>query len=177
VSQTSETVEFPPTFVVVVDSSVLIDIKKMVGINDQWDLLTSMSQLVLSGSLTFPKHVAKELAAGQHPDAPGAWVNHAKRDVRHKEPTEDTLAKVLEVAPEVVDLEATADREIADPYVAAMAVEIKERHTGCRVVVATNDVVDRLPLKLSLLTACERLDIEVCTPKQFIDWVRDGIEP
>lgn len=176
-SQTSEPEAFPPPLVVIVDSSVLIDIKKKVGINDQWDLLIAMSELVAAGALAFPKQVAKELANGQHPDAPGVWVNRAKRDVCHSEPTEDTLTKVLEVAPEVVDVEATAEREVADPYVAAMAVEIESVYSGCRVIVATNDVVDRLPLKLSLLTACQRLGIEVCTPEQFIAWVTEGTEP
>lgn len=177
-SQTSKPEDgFPPPFVVVMDANVLIDFKSKVGINDQWDLLLRMSELVRSGALTFPKQVAQELADGKHPDAPGAWVNNAKRDVRHRQPSEDTLAKVLEVAPEVVDLEATNEREVADPYVAAMAVEIEARHNGCRVVVATNDVVDRLPLKLSLLTACSRLGIEVCTLEQFIGWVKDGPAP
>ena len=159
--------------VVIVDSSVLIDMKHKVGINEQWDVLMTMSSLVAAGALAFPKQVAKELANGQHPDAPGVWANRAKRDVCHREPSEATLSKVLEVAPEVVDLEATADREIADPYVAAMAVEIQVR-TGSLVVVATNDRIDRLPLKLSLLTACGRLGISVCSTEQFLEWVKGG---
>jgi hypothetical protein len=151
--------------------------KSMVKIDDQWSRLIHMSDLVRAGALTFPRQVAKELANGQFPDAPGAWIGYAKRDVCHPEPAEETLVKVLEVAPNLVDFEATADREVADPYVAAMALEIESRHNGCRVIVATNDIVDRLPLKLSLLTACTRLGIEVCSPEDFIAWVIDGTEP
>lgn len=87
----------------------------------------------------------KRLANGQFPDAPGAWIGYAKRGICHSEPAEETLVKVLEVAPNLVDFEGTADREMADPYVAAMSLEIEPRHNGCCVIVATNDIVDRLP--------------------------------
>lgn len=169
--------DFPPPFVVVVDTNVLIKFKSIVKIDDQWSRLMHMSDLVRAGALTFPRQVAKELAYGQFPDAPGAWIGHAKGDICHPEPAEETLVRVLEVAPDLVDVEATADREVADPYVAAMAVEIQGRHSGCRVLVATNDIVDRLPVKLSLLTACTRLGVDVCSPEEFIAWVTDGAEP
>lgn len=168
---------FPPALVATVDTSALIAFKGLVKIDDQWGLLMRMSDLVREGAITFPKQVTKELAYGQHPDAPGAWIGSAKSDVCHPQPGDETLVKVLEVAPQLVDYEATADREVADPYVAAMAHEVGARHNGCRVVVVTNDVVDRLPLKLSLRTACERLGIEVWSPEDFIAWVIDGTEP
>jgi hypothetical protein len=168
---------FPPPTVFVVDTSAIIEFKGLVKIDDQWGHLLHMSDLVRSGALTFPRQVAKELAYGQHPDAPGAWIGNAKRDVCHAQPSEETLVKVLEVAPQLVDYETTADREVADPYVAAMAHEIAARHNGCRVIVATNDVVDRLPLKLSLKTACERLGVEVCSAASLIAWVSDGTVP
>jgi len=41
-----------------------------------------------------------------------------------------------------VDVEATNDQEVADPYAAAMAYEIGKRQQGCQVVVATDDFVD-----------------------------------
>ena len=168
---------FPPSLVVVVDTSALIAFKGLVKIDDQWGLLMRMSDLVREGAITFPKQVAKELAYGQYPDAPGAWIGNAKGDICHPQPAEDTLVKVLEIAPQLVDYEATADREVADPYVAAMAHEVETRHNGCRVVVATNDVVDRLPLKVSLRTACEGLGVEVWSPEDLIAWVRDSTEP
>jgi hypothetical protein len=173
---TDEGEEFPPPFVMVIDTSALIAFKVLVSINDQWDLLMRMSDLVRTGAITFPRQVARELADGAHPDAPGAWIGNAKRDVRHPNPAEETLVKVLEVAPQLVDIEAT-DREVADPYIAAMAHEIATRHDGCRVVVATKDVVDRLPAKLSLLTACNRLGVETCSPEDFVAWLRDGTDP
>lgn len=173
----SEPDGFPPPIVVVVDTSSLIAFKRLVKIDDQWGRLMHMSDLVNDGSLCFPRQVARELSYGQHPDAPGAWIGSAKKNVCHPQPSEETLVKVLEVAPQLVDYEATADREVADPYVAAMAVDIDSKHNGCRVVVATGDVVDRLPLKVSLMTACGSLGIEVWTPEQLVAWVADGTLP
>jgi len=128
-----------------------------VSIDDQWDFLLRMTELVRSGHLAFPRQVAKELAYGQYPDAPGAWIGSAKRNVSHPEPSEETLRMVLTVADRLVDAEATDDREPADPYVAAMACEIPRRYPGCRSVVATDDRVDRLPAKLSLVTGPSKL--------------------
>lgn len=165
-----------PETACVVDSSVLIQLKRLVSIDDQWDLLLRMTELVRSAYLTFPRQVAAELAYGQYPDAPGAWIGNAKRHVCHPQPSEDTLRYVLSVAEQLVDFEATRDREVADPYVAAMACEIANHYLGCRVVVATDDYVDRLPAKLSLATACKRLDIERWTPEQFIAWVNGSTD-
>ena len=72
--------------VCIVDTSVLIMLKRLVKIDDQWDLLLRMTELVRSGHLAFPRQVAKELAYGQYPDAPGAWIGSAKRDVCHPQP-------------------------------------------------------------------------------------------
>lgn len=62
----------------VVDTSVLIEFKRLVKIDEQWSLLTRMLTLVEDGSLTFPRQVSKELQAIKFPDAPGAWIGHAK---------------------------------------------------------------------------------------------------
>lgn len=157
--------------VCVIDSSVLIKLKRIVDLDDQWDLLLHMTEQVQSGQLCFPSQVAKELAAVQYPDAPGAWIGSAKRHVCHAQPSEETLRQVLAVAEQLVDAEATTSgREVADPYVVAMAHEISHRYPRCRVAVATDDHVDRLPSKLSLATACNRLGIERWTPDQFIAW-------
>jgi rRNA maturation endonuclease Nob1 len=157
--------------VCVVDTSVLIKLKRLVRIDDQWDMLSRMSELVRSGQLAFPRQVAAELAYGQYPDAPGAWIGSAKRHVCYSPPSEDTLRRILEVAEQLVDAEANSDHDVADPYVVAMAYEITSQHPGCRVTVATDDYVDRLPMKLSLTTACQRFNIERWTPEQFIAWV------
>jgi rRNA maturation endonuclease Nob1 len=156
----------------VIDTSVMIEFKATVGIERQWDLLSSMTDLVKTGRIAFPRQVARELSQARHPDAPGAWIASAKRDVQHPEPAEQTLVRVLQ-AGQLVDVNAPADREVADPYVAALALEIVERHPQSHVVVVTNDIVDRLPMKIALRTACERLGLQTCTMQPFVDWLDD----
>lgn len=160
--------------VVVLDTSVLIAFKKIVPITQQWALLGVMTGLVQEGRLAFPKQVVKELSLGQHPDAPGAWIA-SKLKGQHPQPAETSLARVLGVA-QLVDVEATAEREAADPYLVAMALEIREAHPGGRVVIATEDVVDRMPSKESIGTACERLQIERWSAEQFVEWIRAWLE-
>lgn len=124
--------DFPPALVVVIDTSVLIEFKRIVPVQKQWDLLLMMSDLVESGHLCFPKEVARELADAQHPDAPGVWANGCTGHARHRLPSYDALAEVLGVAPLLQDIEA--EKDIADPYVAAMGDQrpAQRRERGCR---------------------------------------------
>ena len=81
---------------------MLLHFKRVVGLDEQWDLLTRMRELVVSGALAFPRQVFKELSGVKFPDAPGAWVGSAHRQVCHPQPSEATLVRVLEVAGELV---------------------------------------------------------------------------
>jgi hypothetical protein len=65
-----------------------------------------------------------------------------------------------------------ADTEVADPYVVAMAWEIQEASSNRRVIVVTDDRIDRMPAKESVVTACERLGISYCPTSAFVKWVR-----
>jgi Domain of unknown function (DUF4411) len=163
-----------PDEIYVLDSCLLIRIKRIVKVDDQWPLLAAMLDLVRSGSLCFPRQVATEVADQRWPDAPGAWVGHAKDHVCHREPADGCVSQVLAAAADLIDADATGP-EPADPYVAAMALQLKSVYANTRVVVASDDKVDRLPLKLSLKTACDRLGIEFCEPEPFLAWLRGRI--
>lgn len=159
--------------VCVVDTNCLINLKRLVVISEQWAMLLYMTSLVKAGQLAFPRQVAKELEGVQYPDAPGAWVSDAKHHVVHREPSEETLRRVLRIA-QLVDPAATNTNEVADPYVAAMACELNDL-PEYRVVVATDDEVDRMPAKESLKTACDRLGLERWTSGEFVNWIREGM--
>jgi rRNA maturation endonuclease Nob1 len=162
-----------PPVICVIDASALIHLKREVGLDEQWELLMRMHGLVVDGALAFPRQVHKELSVAKYPDAPGAWAGAANKVVWHPQPSDDTMSRVLEVASQLVEVNLTPDREVADPYVAAMALELTERHPSSRVVVVTDDVVDRMPLKISLRTGCERLSLQQCGLGPFVEWVRD----
>lgn len=166
---------FPPPLVVIVDTSVLIELKRIVPVGKQWGLLNLMSELLDAGHLAYPRQVSREMAVAQFPDAPGAWATGCNGHARHSEPRDDSIAEVLGVA-QLVDAEAEAQPEAADPYVAAMAWELRQRHPDCQVVVATNDVRDRLPVKEALATACARLEIECWDAEVFVRWL-ESYEP
>ncbi|MCY3821772.1 MAG: hypothetical protein OXH52_20870 [Gammaproteobacteria bacterium] len=70
----------------------------------------------------------------------------------------------MEKAGDVVDPNKTT--EDADPYVLALALHTREK--GFDVVVVTNDIVDHLPIRISLATACARLNVDAATPEDFL---------
>ena len=160
-----------PAVIAVIDTNVLLDFKKVVPVDQQWDLLMAMNKRVGAGSLSFPRQVANELTTVKHPDAPGAWIASAKHSVQHPEPTETTLVRVLQVAADLI--EADNPNEVADPYVLAMALELTERHPTSLVVLVTNDVVDRMPVKISLRTGCQRLGVATCQAPALLRWLTE----
>lgn len=163
-----------PTEVRVIDTSSLIALKRLLPVGDQWPCLLQMSALVETGHLAFPRQVTVEMKAGRHPDAPGAWAASVRGWTLHHQPSDDSLAEVLAVA-QLTDPASEADTEVADPYVVAMAWEIREAHPDRDVVVVTEDRVDRLPAKESILTACNRLELTTCSAEDFIDWLKERL--
>lgn len=161
---------FPPETVVVIDTSVLIAWKRIVPLAKQFALLNLKSSLVAGGHIAFPRQVPREMAVGAHPDAPGVWIVSCSGHCRYPEPEDESVAEVLGVA-QLVDTEAESEAEAADPYIAAMALEIRDWYPQCKVVVATEDRVDRMPIKESLTTACERLDITCWRAQEYADWI------
>jgi hypothetical protein len=83
------------------------------------------------------------------------------------------MAEVLGVAPGLFD--PNEERNQADPYVVALAYELREKYPDCRVVVATENTRDQSPL-ISPATACTLLDIERVDWEGFIAWCADAVE-
>jgi azurin len=75
-----------------------------------------------------------------------------------------------EVDVDLIAANADPDRESADPYIVALAHQLKAE--GYDVAVASNDRIYRPPNKLSISTACSRLEITVWSTETFIEWVR-----
>ena len=162
----------PPPLVVVVDTSLVIEIKIRVPVGEQWDLLARMLQLVDSGLLAFPRKVHRELTNMRWADAPGAWCGQAVKVLQHADPQDVSVAAVLAHAPKLIEEDADDAAEKADPYVLAMAYELAHSEKEYDVVVATTDVVDRLPLKIALSTACDLLGVTCWDFDAFVTWVK-----
>ena len=154
-----------------IDTGALIALKRLLPVGDQWPLLTRMSMLVEEGHLAFPRQVANEVKHVQWPDAPGAWAAGNKGWGVHPQPRDEYLAEALGAA-QLTDPNAEPDIEPADPYIVAMALQIRDSNPGCAVYVVTTDRIDRMPPKESILTACNRLDLQCSTPEEFVAWLR-----
>ena len=152
-------------WVAVLDSSSLIASKKVIAARLQWRFFESMKVLVQSGQVCFPKAVRNELQQARHVDTPEAWALDACDYVQHSyDPDVATVAEVMQFTGDVVD--ADAEGEPADPYVLAKALEIQRSGRAARVV--TEEHVDRLPIKISMVTACERLGLNACNLDDFL---------
>jgi rRNA maturation endonuclease Nob1 len=146
----------------ILDSSLIIELKRAVPADRQWELAKYMETLVEVGRITFPPQVLREIRGQKHTDIPEAWVLAVGAKItQSNDPAYEHIEAVMAVASDLID----ADTEIdpADPYVIALAREKSEEGTDTYVVTA--DVVDRPPLKISMRTACERLG----TPWMDID--------
>jgi hypothetical protein len=86
----------------------------------------------------------------------------------HGEPSDDSLAEVLNAAPNMLDPDASIEH--ADPYVVAMALELTAE-PDFDVIVVSGDRVDR-PGHTSVVTACGRLQVRTATVDAFLGWVR-----
>lgn len=162
--------EEPPALVVVIDTSSVIGIKYKVPTDDQWDVFDTMRHLVEEGRLVFPTQVHRELSREKHADAPGAWCGGAAKVVQHSDAPDEVLSEIGWAIAGLVEEDAEADNEPADPYVLAMAYHLRQTG-GYDVVVVTEDCVDRLPRKIALTTACEKIDMPCWTTEDFIKWV------
>jgi hypothetical protein len=161
----------PPSEVRIIDTGSLIELKKLIPLKDQWTTFKHMEALVDSGHLAFPRHVAREMRVARFPDAPGVWAAGCNGNRRYRDPADASVAEVLGVA-QLIDPNSDDEHEAADPYIAAMAYEISERWPDRDVVVVTEDRIDRLPLKESLVTACQRLSLKTCSSEDFINWLQ-----
>ena len=103
------------------------------------------------------------------PEEPRVWVLDTSALVDFKAlisvADQWTTFKLLE------DLVAdpTKTTEEADPYVLALALHLRDQERDPCVV--TSDQVDRMPLKIALTTACDRLSINYMSPREFLEGI------
>lgn len=147
----------------VLDSSALIKAKSIISIRNQWSTFKRLEQMVLDGEIAMPRQMIREVSEVTHPDMPGAWAAGVRNSLRHPLNVEDEyITHVMRVAGDVVD--PNKDREDADPWVLALALELTSKQLITCIV--TEDVVDRN--RISIATACSRLDLDWCFTRDFL---------
>ena len=114
--------------VAVLDTSAIVraKIKQVIPLARQWEFFERLKKMVQAGQIYFPNEVRKELAEVRHPDTPGTWALNAYEHMDHSyEPSNDALGEVMREAGGIVDPDA--EKEVADPYVLAQAIEFRLR--------------------------------------------------
>lgn len=125
--------------------------------------------MVETGELFFPRQVTAELNQARHIDTPEAWALAAGPKVtRAYDPDTAFVQRVMAEAGDVVDHNAEVDA--GDPYVLAQALELLSM--GLAVCVITEDIVDHQPLRISMATACGRLNLPHCELRDFLERIR-----
>jgi hypothetical protein len=160
--------------VCVVDTCSLANMKKadVLRANERFAFFAAMTPMLSDGRVAFPKQVASEMSRARYLDTPGDWAVGSRDLVIYPAPSDEALAEVLGAAQL---LDPQAEREEADPYVVAMAWDIREHYPTSTVIVVSDDVKDRMPRKESVLTACKRLSITCWTTTDFVEYVRAQI--
>ena len=120
--------------------------------------------MVVDGRIALPRQAINEVSEIAHPDLPGAWAPGIRKRLQHPlEAGYDHITKVMSVARDVGDVNKPG--EDADPWVLALALHLKG--DGHNVCVVTEDIVDRT--SISIATACDRLTIDWCCIRKFLD--------
>lgn len=143
----------------VFDTSALLEIKSLPHA-DRPAVLARMSELAGQGRLRMPKQVIDELKRGN--DAVLDWAVSVEPSAVGDGPTFDSVKAVLADVPGILDAAKDAGADEADPYVLALAQEIKAGGADARVVTQeTKDVLAMpgKPAKMSLNMAAGILGI------------------
>ena len=149
----------------VLDTSAIIEAKQAIAAERQWEFFERLKDLVLDRQVYFPRAVRNELRQERYHDTPETWALNAYEHMDHTyEPGEDAVTEVMQRAGDVV--EEDAEGEPADPYVLAQALEFRRR--GLDIVIVTKDAVNRMPIKIDMATACERLGIDWITLEAYM---------
>jgi len=136
---------------------------------ERFAFFAAMTPMLTDGRVAYPRQVASEMSRVQYLDTPGDWALGARDLIIYPDPSDEAMAEVLGAA-QLID--AQGEKEEADPYVVAMAYDIREHFPSTHVVVVSDDVRDRIPRKESVLTACIRLNIECWQTPAFVEHIR-----
>ncbi len=137
----------------VFDTSALIAIKSLPR-EKRPAVLEALSRLVKEGRLRMPDQVVAELE--RYSDAVQEWAVEVQGIACSGSPTLDDTKDVLAIVPKILDPKKDAGVDEADPYVLAMARQI--RLQGGEVRIVTQETKDN-PEKMSLNTAAGILGI------------------
>lgn len=135
----------------VIDTSSLLAVRETYGAAHERKVLAALAKYATRGKLWYPPEVCGELEDGEDaasgPDFPLVWVRNHRHCAERKADL-GTVRRVLDRCSDLLDPDKPEEQ--ADPYVLAVAIDLKIG--GFDVCVVTDDRKDK-PTKLSLATA------------------------
>lgn len=137
----------------VFDTSGLIEIKSLPR-EKRSSVMALLSQLVKDGRLRMPNQVVAELE--RYEDSIHEWAIGVQGIACSGSPSFEDVKEVLAIVPKILDPKKDAGTDEADPYVLALARNIKHRGDDVRVV---TQETKNSPDKMSLNTAAGVLGI------------------
>lgn len=143
----------------VLDTSSIIEIRRSIPNADRRGLFNRLSALVSEGRVKFPKQVVDELQRAADPDNQDPllkWTQHAAPEACPAEAAFSKVKEILAAVPEILDANKDAGADEADPYVLALATDLRAHGMDARIV--TQETKDS-PRKMSLNTAAGVLGI------------------
>ena len=156
----------------VVDTSSVAQVRRSVENAKKKHVFQSMTALVQSGNLVFPKQLVAELgrmADPKSPDAQYQWAKENESKATEHAPNLDEVQRVLAEVPTVLDADKDTGVEEADPYVLALAVQLHNQGKEVRIV--TEDARD-IPTQMSLRTAAGLLGIPSVPLTAFLNFAK-----
>ncbi len=147
----------------ILDTSSLVETKSVVTLAEQWETFKLLEDMVNSGKIAMPKQVINELSEFKHPDIPGAWATGIRKNLKFSvDVNYESVATVQSKCPKLTDY--TKENEDADPYVVALAHQLKAQdEIPC---VVTEDKVNHK--FQSIVNACSQLEIKCTDIKTFL---------
>ena len=143
----------------VVDTSSIIEIRRFVPSAARRRVLDRFSALASEGRLRFPKQVVEELQRAADPDVPDPlleWTERVAADACPAHPAFAKVKEILAIVPDILDPNKDSGADEADPYVLALADDLRSQALDARIV--TQETKDS-PRKISLNTAAGVLGI------------------
>jgi len=169
-----------------VDTSSVIEIRRSIVVGEslatQRSVYGSLTHDATRGVVHFPAKVLEEPRRGaqgrrkSQSDVPLEWAISVRQLGVPDEDLVDYLPEVLRRAPGLADPDKPSAEDHADPYVVALALQLRVR-LGYDVSVVTEDAVAK-PFKTSIRDACGLFRLPTLSMRTFLDsrgvWPKRG---
>ena len=117
---------FDDVSVWILDSSSLIETKKIIHAEEQQNAFRVLEDMVKKRQIAMPRQVINEVSKVQHLDIPGTWVIRVKKYLKYPVEVDHRILSIIKSeCPKLTDY--TKDSEDADPYVVALAYQLQKQ--------------------------------------------------